>query len=68
MSEAGQVNAKVLAKMVVEETGFGVYEDKITKNMFASKTVFDAIIYLKTVGIIHRDRRDALLRSLNLWE
>lgn len=57
MSEAGQVNAKVLAKMAVEETGFGVYEDKITKNMFASKTVFDAIIHLKTVGIIHRDQK-----------
>lgn len=56
MSEAGQVNASILAKMAVEETGFGVYEDKILKNMFAAKNVFDAIIGLKTVGIVHRDR------------
>lgn len=56
MSEAGQINAMVLAKMAVEETGFGVYEDKTTKNMFAAKNVFDSIIGLKTVGIIHRDQ------------
>lgn len=55
MSEGGQVNAKILAKMAVDETGFGVYEDKTTKNMFAAKTVFESIIHLKTVGIIRRD-------------
>ena len=29
-----------LAKMAVEETGRGVYEDKITKNMFATEYVY----------------------------
>ncbi|WP_017413554.1 bifunctional acetaldehyde-CoA/alcohol dehydrogenase [Clostridium tunisiense] len=41
-----------LAKMAVEETGMGVYEDKITKNIFASEYVYNSIKKLKTVGII----------------
>lgn len=41
-----------LAKMAVEETGMGVYEDKITKNIFASEYVYNSIKHLKTVGII----------------
>ena len=34
MSMAGLDNHMKLAKMAVEETGRGIYEDKITKNMF----------------------------------
>lgn len=41
-----------LAKMAVEETGRGVYEDKITKNMFATEYVYHSIKNEKTVGII----------------
>lgn len=55
MAEAGRANARTLAKMAVEETGFGVYEDKITKNLFASERVYEAIRDLKTVGIIRCD-------------
>ncbi|MGE5585247.1 MAG: acetaldehyde dehydrogenase (acetylating) [Bacillota bacterium] len=55
MAEAGRANARALAKMAVEETGFGVYEDKITKNLFASERVYEAIRDLKTVGIIRWD-------------
>ncbi|MBC7084288.1 MAG: acetaldehyde dehydrogenase (acetylating) [Firmicutes bacterium] len=55
MAEAGRANARALAKMAVEETGFGVYEDKITKNLFASERVYEAIRDLKTVGIIRCD-------------
>ena len=36
MSMAGLEHHMELAKMAVEETGRGVYEDKITKNMFAT--------------------------------
>ncbi|MDF2675249.1 MAG: bifunctional acetaldehyde-CoA/alcohol dehydrogenase, partial [Clostridiales bacterium] len=46
-----------LAKMAVEETGMGVYEDKVTKNIFASEYVYHSIKYLKTVGII-RDNKE----------
>ncbi len=44
-----------LAKMAVEETGRGVYEDKITKNMFAAEYVYHNIKYNKTVGIIEEN-------------
>ena len=40
-----------LAKLAVEETGRGVYEDKITKNMFATDYIYNiALKYEKTVG------------------
>ena len=39
-----------LAKMAVEETGRGVYEDKITKNMFATEYVYHSIKNEKTVS------------------
>ncbi|GAB6990459.1 bifunctional acetaldehyde-CoA/alcohol dehydrogenase [Paenibacillus pini] len=41
-----------LAKMAVEETGRGIYEDKITKNMFATEYIYHSIKYEKTVGVI----------------
>jgi acetaldehyde dehydrogenase (acetylating) len=44
-----------LAKLANEETGFGLWEDKILKNAFASKTVYDNIKDMKTVGIINED-------------
>ncbi|MDA2491483.1 MULTISPECIES: bifunctional acetaldehyde-CoA/alcohol dehydrogenase [Bacillus cereus group] len=44
-----------LAKMAVEETGRGVYEDKCTKNIFATEYIWHSIKKDKTVGIIHED-------------
>ncbi|MBE0467166.1 MAG: bifunctional acetaldehyde-CoA/alcohol dehydrogenase [Candidatus Desulforudis sp.] len=44
-----------LARMAVEETGRGVYEDKILKNLFATEYIYNSIRDLKTVGVIHRD-------------
>ena len=52
MSMAGLDNHMKLAKMAVEETGRGIYEDKITKNMFATEYVYHSIKYDKTVGVI----------------
>ncbi len=53
MSMAGLENHMKLAKMAVEETKRGIYEDKITKNMFASEYVYHSIKYDKTVGVIN---------------
>ena len=47
MSMAGLENHMKLAKMAVEETGRGIYEDKITKNMFATEYVYHSIKYMK---------------------
>ncbi len=50
-----------LAKMAVEETGRGIYEDKITKNMFATESVYHSIKYHRTVGIIHENEEEDYL-------
>lgn len=55
MALAGVDRHMELAKMAVEETGRGVYEDKITKNIFATEYVYHSIKYNKTVGVIKAD-------------
>ena len=44
-----------LAKLAIEETGRGVFEDKATKNLFACEYVTNNMKRLKTVGIINED-------------
>lgn len=44
-----------LAKLAVEETGRGVFEDKAVKNIFACEHVTHSMAELKTVGIVGRD-------------
>ena len=58
MSMAGLEHHMELAKMAVEETGRGIYEDKITKNMFATEYVYHSIKHEKTVGIIKENNED----------
>ncbi len=52
MALAGLANHMRLAKLAVEETNKGVYEDKIIKNLFATEYIYHSIKYIKTVGII----------------
>ena len=61
MAEAGASMAERLAKMAVEETGFGKYEDKVIKNLFASKAVYEYIKDMKTTGIIREDSANKIL-------
>ena len=58
MSMAGLEHHMELAKMAVEETQRGIYEDKITKNMFATEYVYHSIKHEKTVGIINENEED----------
>ena len=58
MSMAGLEHHMELAKMAVEETGRGIYEDKITKNMFATEYIYHSIKYEKTVGIINENEEE----------
>jgi len=44
-----------LAKLAVEETQRGVFEDKATKNLFACEYVVNHMRHQKTVGIIDED-------------
>ena len=58
MALAGQEHHMELAKMAVEETKRGIYEDKITKNMFATEYIYHSIKYDKTVGIINENEEE----------
>lgn len=56
MAEEGIKASRWLAKVAVEETEIGKYEDKIVKNLFSTKKVYDSIKDLKTVGIIYEEK------------
>lgn len=62
MAEAGYKEAERLAKMACEETGFGKVQDKITKNQFATKNVWESIKNLKTVGVIEVKNNGKVLK------
>lgn len=55
VAEATYAERERLAKMANEETGFGLWRDKVLKNAFASKTVYEYIKDMKTVGIVNED-------------
>ena len=52
MAKAASAAAETLARLAVDETGMGRYEDKIVKNKFGSDDVLAYILPLKTVGIV----------------
>jgi len=58
---AGLEHHMTLAKMALEETGRGVYEDKIIKNLFATEYIWNSIKHNKTVGIIKEDKQTGIL-------
>lgn len=45
-----------LAKLAIEETKRGLFEDKATKNLFACEYVVNHMRHLKTVGVINEDK------------
>ncbi len=55
IAEACAANAEPLAKMAVEETGFGVWQDKVLKNLLGSTITYESIKDMKTIGVIHED-------------
>ena len=52
MALAGLEHHRELARLAIEETGRGVYEDKIIKNIFATEYIWNSIKSEKTVGIV----------------
>ena len=52
MAMAVLENHMTLARLAIDETKRGIYEDKITKNIFASEYIYHSIKNNKTVGII----------------
>ena len=62
VADAFSAGALELAELAVRETGFGNVEDKITKNRFASETLWKAIENMKTVGVLKEGSGE------KLWE
>lgn len=61
MALAGLNDHMRLAKMAVEETKRGIYEDKCVKNMFATESIWHDIKNDKTVGIIQDDEQAGVM-------
>lgn len=55
MVRAGVRAASELAALAVEETGFGVFEDKVVKNYVATEFLADHLHGKRSVGVIEED-------------
>ncbi|HEX7975748.1 MAG TPA: aldehyde dehydrogenase family protein, partial [Anaerolineales bacterium] len=55
MADAGYRASERLGRLAQEETGYGVVAHKKIKNEFGSRTVWESIRDLKTVGVIRHD-------------
>ena len=55
MVVAGLRNAVELAQLAMEETGFGVFEDKVVKNYIATEFLYDYLKDKRSVGVIDED-------------
>lgn len=53
-------HAETLAKSAVEETGFGVWQDKVLKNLLGSTITYDSCKNMKTVGVISEDEEKGI--------
>ena len=60
MTVAGLEHAVELAELAMEETHFGVLEDKVLKNYIATEFLYDYLKDKKSVGVIDEDRERAI--------
>ena len=60
MTVAGLEHAVDLAELAMEETQFGVLEDKVLKNYIATEFLYDYLKDKKSVGVIDEDRERAI--------
>ena len=58
MALAGLDHHQELAKLAVDETGRGVFEDKVIKNIFSTEYIWHDIKYQKTVGIVDENEME----------
>lgn len=61
MAEAAAEHAEPLARLAVDETTYGKVEDKVEKNLFSARDVYNAIKHLKTAGIIREDAENGVV-------
>ena len=60
-AKAAADNAEALARIAVEETGYGNVPDKIIKNTLAAVEVTRAIRAMRTVGVLREDREKGIV-------
>lgn len=53
--------AERLARLAMEETGFGRWQDKMQKNLLASEKVWNHVKSMKTIGIVREDKERQIL-------
>ena len=58
MATAGTAAAEELARLAVDETGYGVYEDKIVKNKYNTIFVAASMLPMRTIGVLWVDERN----------
>ena len=51
-----------LAALAVEETGMGVFEDKVLKNHYAAEYIYNRYKTEQTCGVIERDEANGYIR------
>lgn len=61
-AQAANENRITLAKMAVEETGMGIFEDKVIKNHFASEFIYNKYIHDKTCGVVEEDEDAGIIK------
>jgi acetaldehyde dehydrogenase/alcohol dehydrogenase len=62
MVVAGLESAIELAELAMEETGFGVLEDKVVKNYIATEFLYDYLKDKRSVGVIEEDPEHRIQR------
>jgi acetaldehyde dehydrogenase (acetylating) len=55
MARAGSEASERLARLAVEESGFGSVAGKYQKNRFCTDMLWESLRDLQTVGVVHRD-------------
>ncbi|RDY25429.1 bifunctional acetaldehyde-CoA/alcohol dehydrogenase [Romboutsia weinsteinii] len=61
MAKAGLDQHIELAQLAVNETQRGVFEDKVTKNIFATEYIHNSIKYKKTAGVIEDNEEEGYM-------
>lgn len=61
MADAGFQASEKLARLAVEETGYGKITDKIVKNQFGSRDVYEAYKEMPTAGVIREDKSKRII-------
>lgn len=55
-------HAEELAELAIDETGMGVYEDKVAKNKSKARIIWNDLKDKKSVGIIERDEKTGITK------